>query len=589
MRGADEIFVYDFDHNGVPELYVTSYSSRNTLLSSLALNGTPLWSTEVPRFSYSGYPTEEVKLVSVGDFDGNLNLDLVIAGEAVAPAVNYHPLYLAEKLPDTGDVVRFDRRWTYSKSDLVTSASFVSFYGGNEKYVLASSIDFNVYAISSKGKVVETFNAGSSVWDVEAFNADNDPKLEFLAATFSGVLFFDDDWAWNYSTKDRVSGVYSLKSGPDGDLIFLGVSRPSLLALNVSGGFLWERAVDELSSNVVVADLGSTGRGSILFGSGGTLSVLNTSGGLEWGASFDGRINSVAVVDVEGDGVSEIVLGLNDRIILLRIIGAEFFEARAKSYVNSALKAYDSRDLEKAVEELNTALDLYSQLNNTEKTAELNTLLTKIKKELLDEDKVNEGLGYIEKSRLLYLEPDFDGSLYYSRRALEIFRALGNPELEARAQELIDGVGYHMKADSSLAAAESLYVSGDFEGALFNAREALRLYSQVNNSLGIRKSESVVFLCEEAVKDAPATTSNPQTTTFTQSGGAATTTRKTAAAQETTTKKTGMTQETTTQKTVKPDKPPDEKDSLLYLAGILIVVMLIYMVNSSRVSRKKQK
>jgi hypothetical protein len=68
------------------------------------------------------------------------------------------------------------------------------------------------------------------------------------------------------------------------------------------------------------------------------------------------------------------------------------------------------------------------------------------------------------------------------------------------AEDLIAKVENRKKADALLDEAEKLFVSGVFEEAAGRAREANAIYVKLNNSLGIRKSDSVVALSEEKLK-----------------------------------------------------------------------------------------
>jgi hypothetical protein len=522
IKGADDLQVLDFDKDNILEIYVSSYSSKGSMLSCFNANGTLLWDAEIPKFSYSTYPTEEIKLVRVGDVDRDENLDLVIGGEAIAPTVSYHPLYLAERMQERGgESATIQRRWTYDKSGLTTSAEIADLYGNKVKYIVVSSSDFNVYIYSAQGGLVGKYPVGSSVWDVHALNADNDSKLELVAAAFQGIFFFDLDNAssWVYNTENKVLRVSSFDLNSDGMSELIGSSRFDFYVLNANGRLLWEQKIEDLTSNIVVADLEGDGIFEILFASEGKLNVLNSTGTLLWEETLPGRINSVGVLDANRDGVLEVVAGSNNRVSLLKLELSYVKKNLAVKHHESALKYYSEGNISEAIRELNESIRLYFELDDAKTAEELKILLEEYERSLLFEDKINLALRYLNKSRQLYDAKLWDNSSFYSEEARKIFEELNHSYGIQEATGLIEKVEDHKKADALLDNAEKQYVSGRFEEAATDARSAYNLYAKLNDSFGAKKSNSVLSLSEQELK----TTTLFETTTIDLTGVEATT------------------------------------------------------------------
>ena len=500
IKGADAIQVLDFDGDGFDEIYVVSYSSKDTILSCYDVSGSLLWDQAIPEFSKSAYPTEEVTFVHVGDVDFDEYLDLVIGGEAVAPALSYHPLYLAERLPEKGiGFMVMENRWTYDKSDLTTSARIVDLYGENENYVVTSSNDFHIYVFSQDGALAEKYTADGSLWDIHAVNADNDQQIELVAGSFQSIVYFkDNDVEWVYPTENRISKVFASDLDSDGVPELLGASRFNLIALNTAGQLLWKRKIDDLTSNFIVEDLEGDGTPEIIVGSGGVLSVYNSIGALLFQMNLEGRINSLGVVNADDDNLIEVVVGLNNRIILLKLREKYAKSNIALKHHERALQYFADGFAEKAITELHESIRLYEEVEDTKAVSELTKLLSGYEKNLIVEDRISQALDYMDKSRRYYGEGLLENSSQYASHARDLFEKLNNTYGILEAEAFMQQVEDHVMADNLISEAEGLYIQSSFEGALVKARKAHALYIKVDDSFGIKKSLSVIVLSEEA-------------------------------------------------------------------------------------------
>ncbi|MFH1835082.1 MAG: hypothetical protein ABH851_02710 [Methanobacteriota archaeon] len=561
IKGADAIQVLDFDGDGSYEIYVVSYSSKDTILSCFDVSGSLLWDQAIPEFSVHAYPTEEVKFVYVGDVDSDEYLDLVIGSEAVAPALSYHPLYLAERLPEKGiGFMVMENRWTYDKSDLTTSARIVDLYGENENFVITTSNDFNIYVFSQEGALAEKYTAEGSLWDIHAVNADNDQQIELVAGSFQSIVYFkDNDVEWVYPTENRISKVFASDLDSDGVPELLGASRFNLYALNTASQLLWKRKIDDLTSNFIVEDLEGDGTPEVIVGSGGVLSVYNSIGALLFQMNLEGRINSIGVVNADDDNLIEVVVGLNNRIILLKLREKYAKSNMALKHHESALQYFSDGFAEKAITELHESIRLYEEIEDTKAVSELTKLLSEYEKTLILEDRISLALDYLNKSRRYYGEGLLENSSQYAIHARDLFEKLNNTYGILEAEAVIQQVEDHLMADDLISEAEGLYIQSSFEDALVKARKAHALYIKVDDSFGIKKSLSVIVLSEEASR-----TSTTYKTTI-----PLTTVRKTT--------------------TINASQDLDKNNLLLYAGFALLAVLLAHTIRTTiKVRRKKR-
>ncbi|MFH1787913.1 MAG: hypothetical protein ABH834_00860 [Candidatus Altiarchaeota archaeon] len=562
IKGADEVQVVDVGGDGVPEIYAVSYSTKNAMLSCFSSNGSLLWDAGVPRFSLSGYPTEEVRIVRVVDVDGDEYADLIIGSEAIAPSVNYHPLYLAERAPEKGvGVVRVQRKWTYDKSGLTTSAVVSDFYGNDTLYVVSSSTDFSVYLISLDGDVSGVFDLGSSVRDVYVFNADGDVGKEFIVGVFEGMAFFDNGtFVWQHPSEHRILKVLAYDLDSDGVSEFIGASSSRIYVLSPEGKLIWDSKIDDLTSNLLVADLESDGRPEILFGSGGKLTILDFNGSLLGDVVLDGRVNGVALVDPDGDGVSDVVVGLNSRIAVLELSAIQVKADIALNHHKKALEYYGVGEIKKAVSELEEAIRVYSEIERFGEAGELRILLAEYERNLVLEDKIKLAFTHMHNARLFFSAGKYVNATQTAQKALAIFESVNNSEGVAEAKSIVSLVEEHDRASLLTAEAEQLYVSGDFDEAMVKAREAFDISTRLNDSLGVKKAASVISLVEDSLSRL---TTYPLTTTLIKIPPRYTTTLKS------------------------PGERQQDK-YLVYVGAVMVALMFIYVLKTG-VSRKGGK
>lgn len=559
IKGADDVQVFDADGDGVSEIYVVSYSSKNTILSSFDVNGSLLWDSGVPRFSFSAYPTEEVKLVRVVDVDGDEFVDLVIGSEAIASSVNYHPLYLAEREPEKGvGVVRIYKKWTYERGGLATSAFVSDFYGNDSLHVVSSSSDFNVYVFSLDGVVSGVFDVGSSVRDAIALNADRDPKNELLVGAFEGIVFLKNGSVkWRYPTEKRVLKVSAYDLNSNGSSEFIGASSVRIYVVSAEGKLIWDSRIDDLTSNLLVTDLEGDGKPEILLGSGGKLTIFDGDGRLIDDIVFEGRVNAVSVIDANGDGVYDVVVGLNNRIIFLELSAHQVKGEIAANYYKKAMDYYAVGEISKAIFELEASISLYAELENTAEVERLMVILGEYKQNLVLEDQIKLAFDYLDNARLFFSAGKDANVTESANKALEIFISLNNSGGVTEANNLLSLVEEHQSASLLLAEAEQFYISGDFEKAMIKAQEALMIFSRLNDSLGIKQANSISSLIEESIDRA---TTLPETTSLTRVLPRYTTTLKSA-------------------------QQKKEDKYLIYAGGFMVAVMFLYVVKLSVSSR----
>ena len=559
IKGADDVQVFDADGDGVSEIYAVSYSSKNTILSCFDANGSLLWDAGVPRFSINAYPTEEVKIVRVVDADGDEFVDLVIGSEAVAPSVNYHPLYLAERAPEKGvGVVRIQREWTYERMSLTTSAFVSDFYGNDSLHVVSSSTDFNVYVISLDGVVSDVFAAGSSVWDAYALNADQDLKQELVAGSFEGIVFLKNGSVkWRYPTESRVSKVSAYDLNSNGSSEVIGASSLRIYVVSTEGKLIWDSRIDDLTSNLLVADLEGDGRPEILFGSGGKLTIFDGDGRLIDEIVFEGRVNAVSSIDANGDGVYDVVVGLNNRIVFMELSAAQVKGEIAANYYKKALDYYAVGEISKAISELEAAISLYTELENTAEVDRLRILLGDYKRNLVLEDQIKLAFDYLDNARLFFSAGKYANVTDRAKKALDIFTSVNNIGGVAEANNMLSLVEAHKSASLLIAEAEQLYISGDFDKAMLKVEEALEIFSRLNDSLGIKQAASISSLIDESIDRA---TTLPETTSLSRVLPRYTTTLKSA-------------------------QQKKEDKYLIYAGGFMVAVMFLYVLKSAVFSR----
>lgn len=223
----------------------------------------------------------------------------------------------------------FTLRWSYEAEEAFTSLAAMDMNkSGYLDYIIAGSVDNNVYVFSQAGDMLGSYEAGSSVTSVAAFVHDGDGKLnDGVAGSLDDYVyafwrpygkgyFRSSPYWWNYSTGDNVYAVgvfdYNRSRQLDG---VVGVGNYAdreygrVLAFSWNGTNLWNYSTSAAVKVLTHADLDSDNiMDDVVVGAGKSVYVLDSLGSLIWKYDLSEEVYALSYADFDLDGEKDDIL-----------------------------------------------------------------------------------------------------------------------------------------------------------------------------------------------------------------------------------------------------------------------------------------
>ena len=214
-----------------------------------------------------------------------------------------------------------------------TSITAVDLNNDGLNEVVAGSTDGKVYAFSSSGSEIWSFNVGGRVNSIHASDVDKDGEIEVICGLEDATIYLLDSegrqkWSFIFPPhigKPSVVTVFTADLNLDGrEEIIAGLTNWLYFALKNDGNPLWKSEAIWPATVGCTADVDGDGRFEVLAGTKLNLSLINSDGSIRWRFSGGrdhyspfgkGRVLDVYAGDIDGDGEVEILCACSDGYI----------------------------------------------------------------------------------------------------------------------------------------------------------------------------------------------------------------------------------------------------------------------------------
>jgi len=212
-------------------------------------------------------------------------------------------------------------KWDYKVEGHIRGTPFIQKFANNETGIFFGSNDKCLYFLSSKGKPIWKYNAGSEIESCPAVILSQRPLVVFgsndgtiHALDLKGTL------VWSYKTDDKILAqpVYEKLSKDTASVIIIGSTDGRVYCLSDTGELIWNFETDgAICSKVNVADLNKDNKKEIVFGScDNHVYTLDMNGKKLWSYETDFWVVATPIIaDVDNDGREEVVAGSYDHSI----------------------------------------------------------------------------------------------------------------------------------------------------------------------------------------------------------------------------------------------------------------------------------
>jgi|GEM_PF-1284260 len=557
---ADDVAVLDIDKDGFKEVYVSSYSKRDSCIYILDEIGNLERRNCIPRYSNPLYPhaEEEITLIYVDDLENDGILDVIAASKIIGTAVNVNKIYGIRREYEPGIGYRYRRKWDFTTGSTVTSIYSEDVDNDGTKEIIASSIDFNVYVLNKWGGLEKKYSLKSGVWDVHSARFFNISNPVIVAGSLDGVSLIEyNDIKWTYPTNSRVFDVFASDLGFVGEILALTDSDYVYL-INSKGMRRWNKRISNLVDSLT-GDLNNDGTIEIIIATNNKLLFLNDEGDIELEYGIDDKIIKIRIYDGKlyvccenglyvfksntdyfinknAERLYEIayqyyIQGIYDNARRYAEIAKKFFseignedgikrcefiisssttvttianrEDIADSYLEKAKEYFSNDNYKDAEFYANMALDIYVEVGS-EKAIECHKFLIKVREKIREENR-KVANQYYEMAVEFLNANEFENATIYVKRAKDIYSNIndtfGIQECNSLMSEIIRKSSLS-QADEFYSMAEEYYDLGMYENASTYAEIAREIYDKVNYSSAVKKCEFIIDMSNKHISAA---------------------------------------------------------------------------------------
>lgn len=491
---ADNINSFDLDGDGLREIYISSYGYRNYLYA-LDWNGSLIFDTRIQgyrEYFATIYPhaDEEINIVYLTDLDKDKNLDILVSSKIWGTGVNVHKFYILERDIERGfDYYKNRFKWVYEDAGMIQEI-----YALNNE-IISASLDGNIYIFDNAGNLKKNYDLGESIWGIFPADVDNDSLTEIVAGSFRGIsLIYGNGIRWKYKTGGRILDVFSEDFDNDNYKEIIAVSDDYLYLLRMNGSLIWNKKIENPVGTGALDIDNDSKKEIIAVSRNGSIYFLGINGSVEWKSHIEDIILSAYTVDEKlfvGGDKNAYVFDLNKDYV--RNLDAENYYSKSYDY-------YIKNDYENSGIYAEKAKEIYLEINNTDGILKSGYMLILTKQNLTSEEKKRVGDLYYDNAVKYLNSNKFEDALLYAERSLRIYSGINYSEGSRRSNLLIseinEGIAKNRKEEANnyyLKALDYYFFGKDLRNSTIYAEKAMRIYSELNDSGGISKSESLVL------------------------------------------------------------------------------------------------
>lgn len=485
----------DADKDGLLELYVVSYEKRRSCIYSFNYEGKNLRMECFSGYSKPQYPhaSEEITLVYVEDMNNDAVLDVLAASSITGTSVNVKKLYVIKREYVRGlNRYEYDLKWDFNAGGVVTDIKTADVNGDGWDEILASSLDAKVYVFGQDRELKYSIALRGGVWGIDASDMEGDGMVEIAAGFASGIsLIKGRRVLWNYSTGERISDVFVGDLNGDNISEILALSGGQIYVLDINGTLLWSKRMEDLVDSWI-KDVDNDGRMDILLLTEESLYSLDGEGDIQWRYSFDELSLALSI-----DFYNNIFVGTLSGVHHFVVDQDFLLNEKAEEAHSKAYSLYIGGNYSGARFYASMAQRMFQMVDNTEGVlrCEFIFLVTENSSAVDKREKAEE---YYENAADFLAVNSFDDARYYAETALDIFLGINDKNSAMKCNLLLLDINRkekELKKSNAFRNYNSAldYLSQNmFDKASLHAYEALRLYTELNDSDGIADCGSLL-------------------------------------------------------------------------------------------------
>ncbi len=483
---SDDVYIYDFNRDGTPEIYASSFDVVRSYIYAIDLDGNLEYKTWVDKIAQRkmigcGAPQrhakEKIMYFMPGDFDGDSNLDIIAGSSMKGTSFVEERVYYFEM--EGSVVTKYDTRyrWDYLMGDIPSDIRFIN------RNVVVASLDSNVYVLDRYGTLLNRYVFDGAVWDM-ALKQEN--TLEgAIFGTFRGIYTIENGGVKSLlNTNKRIFKVASGDVNIDGvDEIVALREDDTFLLFDRNMNLLQEEELDGLvDSSILVFDSDKFTR--TLIATNRVIYSLDETGSLRVEKVLGDHINAVYVYSREG--VSRYLAVATSSNLYLYEINPDFTVYRDGQYFLKNARAYylTEGNCEKALEYARECRDLFLDIGFDEGILRCRLIINECEKYVPPENKslkaekfYNDAVGYMEEGK-------YEAALSYAEMSLDLFFDADNREGILKADDLVQEIrkSWIRYADTLYSSSLRYLESEDYENSILYAEESRYIYSRLNET-----------------------------------------------------------------------------------------------------------
>ncbi len=514
---TDMFYFLDLEQDGQQDVYAVIMEQEN-YINAFNSTGEIQWSTSVSEMKRDSGCTpvgETVYFIYVDDINNNKDLDIFVASKVRGEKINLNPLAYFERETDpASETHKQVQRWKYDNFEGMvndmTSADIN--FDGKKEIIAASSLGF-VYVIGDQGtrepqtitylengvwkqrttyvlnvQVMDKYNLdGNSVNSVAASDIDLDGKPEIIAGTYRGIYLIDDGIKWKYPTQTGIkkvaaSNLYEtgLIAATDGNILY---------ALDATGKLMWQKELGNVA-DLTIADLDNDSTTEIITVEEDKIRAYGTQGSLLWEYPQGDIIHKMLLLSD-----NELAINTKNKIFLLQTDEVYAKNLTAYKYLDMAKDYYRKEDCLSARGPAEKALELLTQINNTEGMLDAEIIKLQCQNDTTNKELADE---YYAMAQKYFQDADYENARAYNDKAMQIYSDVGYTYgvtwLCGKLLEQIDAADYKLKvdqADKLYAAAYWQYTTDNLHNATISLDKAKGIYQDINYTQGIKNCDSL--------------------------------------------------------------------------------------------------